>query len=90
MGTGVCYDALMKRTTISLPDDLALLLEREARRRSLSLSELTRQALTAYLGQLPEAPRRIPFAALGRSGYRTTARDVEDILANEWESDRDR
>jgi predicted nucleic acid-binding protein len=30
------------------------------------------------------AAREIPFAALGRSGHRTTARDVEETLAADW------
>jgi hypothetical protein len=74
----------MKRTTISLPDDVAILLQREARRRDTSVSEVTRQALLAYFGLADGQPRRIPFAALGASGYKHTARDVEEILANEW------
>jgi Arc/MetJ-type ribon-helix-helix transcriptional regulator len=74
----------MKRTTVSLPDDLAGALEREARRRRLSVSQITREALAAHLGLGGEKPRRLPFAALGASGHRTTARDLEEILAAEW------
>jgi len=72
----------MKRTTISLPDDLAAIVQREAHRRGRSVSEVVRAALTAHfqLGQ----PRRIPFASLGRSGQKTTASDAEEILAAEW------
>jgi Arc/MetJ-type ribon-helix-helix transcriptional regulator len=74
----------MKRTTVSLPDDLAGALEREARRRRLSVSQITREALAAHLGLEGGKPRRLPFAALGASGHRTTARDLEEILAAEW------
>jgi hypothetical protein len=74
----------MKRTTVSLPDDIALLAEREAHRRGVSVSEITRVALAEHLGLGSEEPRRLPFAKLGRSGYRTTGRDLEDILAKEW------
>jgi Arc/MetJ-type ribon-helix-helix transcriptional regulator len=73
----------MKRTTITLPEELAGALEREARRRRVSVSQVTREALAAQLGLAGE-PRSLPFAALGASGHRTTARDLEDILAAEW------
>jgi hypothetical protein len=73
----------MKRTTITLPEELAGALEREARRRRVSVSQVTREALAAQLGLAGEA-RSLPFAALGASGHRSTARDLEDILAAEW------
>jgi metal-responsive CopG/Arc/MetJ family transcriptional regulator len=40
----------MQRTTVSLPDDLAQALDREARRRHTSASEVTRAALAQHLG----------------------------------------
>lgn len=80
----------MKRTTITLPDELALAAEREARRRRSSVSQIAREALSAYLRVGDAAPRTLPFAALGSSGHRSTARDFEDILAAEWLPARDR
>jgi predicted transcriptional regulator len=81
----------MKRTTISLPDDLAQSLSREARRRDVSTSELTRQALQEHLGLTPGRARTVPFAAIGRSGHTNTARDMEQLLEHEWNDDaRDR
>jgi Arc/MetJ-type ribon-helix-helix transcriptional regulator len=81
----------MKRTTISLPDDLAQTLGREARRREISASELTREALQAHLGLQPGRARPVPFAAIGRSGHTSTARDMEELLEHEWdEHPRDR
>jgi metal-responsive CopG/Arc/MetJ family transcriptional regulator len=74
----------MKRTTISLPDDLAQALDREAQRRRTSASEVTRAALTQHLGLLQGQPRELVFAGLGRSGHRTTARDMEQLLEQEW------
>lgn len=74
----------MKRTTVSLPDDLAQALNREAHRRRASASEVTRAALTLYLGLEQDQPRELPFADLGRSGHRTTARDMEQLLEQEW------
>jgi len=53
------------------------------------VSQEVREALQARLGQ-SDGSRVIPFAALGRSGHHTTARDVDEILAAEWNDDRGR
>jgi len=74
----------MKRTTISLPDDLAGIVSREARRRHVSVSELAREALREHVGAKPDEPRALPFVGIGHSGQRHTARDAEDILSREW------
>jgi predicted transcriptional regulator len=75
----------MKRTTISLPDELAAAVEREARRRRVPVSQIAREALEARLGRTA-GRRELPFTALGRSGHRTTARDAEELLAAEWDA----
>jgi Arc/MetJ-type ribon-helix-helix transcriptional regulator len=74
----------MRRTTISLPDDLELALRREARRRNASASQVTREALQRHLGLEPGHPRELPFAGVGRSGTGSTARDMERLLEREW------
>lgn len=75
----------MKRTTVSLPDDLAEALEREARRLAVPVSAVTRDALSNHLGFGAADDRRpVPFAGVGRSGQRTTARDMEKLLEKEW------
>jgi predicted transcriptional regulator len=81
----------MRRITISLQDDIAGALVREARRRSTSASAIARDALAAHLGVGSDEPRELPFAAVGRSGHSTTARDMEQLIEREWdESARDR
>lgn len=40
----------MKRTTITLPDELAAAVEREAHRRRVSLFAVVREALVAHVG----------------------------------------
>jgi len=78
----------MRRTTISLPDELAAALDREARRRSMPASAIARDALTAYLGiGGPGDRRELAFAALGRSGHSDTAREMEQLLEQEWAPD---
>ncbi|MDQ3822887.1 MAG: ribbon-helix-helix domain-containing protein [Actinomycetota bacterium] len=74
----------MKRTTVSLPDELARAVERESYRRRTSVSDVVREALVAHLGLRTDGRRAVPFAALGGSGHRTTARDFEEILESEW------
>jgi predicted transcriptional regulator len=78
----------MRRTTISLPDELADALEREARRRSLPASAIARDALRDYLGVGHAGEQReLGFAALGHSGLKTTGRDMEKLLEREWTPD---
>lgn len=75
----------MQRTTVSLPDDLAAALAREARRRAIPVSAVAREALAGFLGMGEAEDRRaLPFAGVGRSGAHTTARDMEELLADEW------
>jgi predicted transcriptional regulator len=80
----------MKRTTISLPDDMAKALDREARRRGTSVSAIAREALADRLHLRAGEVRELPFVALGRSGRHDTARRAEEILAEEWDADRGR
>jgi hypothetical protein len=81
----------MKRTTLSLPNDMADALTREAHRRRTSASAIARDALAGHLRLAPTEARPLPFAAVGHSGRRSTARDMEDLLAREWdEHARDR
>jgi predicted transcriptional regulator len=74
----------MRRTTISLPDDLAQALEREAQRRHASASEVARTALAQHLGLTQDEPRELAFADVGRSGHRATAKEMEQLIEQEW------
>jgi metal-responsive CopG/Arc/MetJ family transcriptional regulator len=78
----------MKRATISLPDDLAQDVAREAQRRRVSVSEVTRDALREHLER--PAGGDLPFVGIGRSGQHNTARRAEEILAHEWGDARGR
>jgi Arc/MetJ-type ribon-helix-helix transcriptional regulator len=78
----------MKRTTISLPDDLAQDVAREAQRRRVSLSEVARDALREHLDR--PAQGGLSFIGIGRSGQSDTARRAEEILAREWSDARGR
>jgi Arc/MetJ-type ribon-helix-helix transcriptional regulator len=80
----------MKRTSISLPDEMANALEREARRRGTSVSAVAREALAERLHLRAGEARDLPFVGLGRSGERDTARRAEEILAREWNADSGR
>jgi metal-responsive CopG/Arc/MetJ family transcriptional regulator len=75
----------MKRTTISLPDELASEISREAQRRGASVSEVTRDALREHLDS--RAGQDLPFVGIGRSGHHDVARQAEEILAQELGSD---
>jgi metal-responsive CopG/Arc/MetJ family transcriptional regulator len=78
---------VMKRITISVPEDLMAALHREARRRGVTLSQVAREAIEAHLSRGSGARRKLSFAGVARGSDRTTARDAEEILAREWEED---
>ncbi len=61
------YVICVKRTTIMLPDTLDTRLRREARRRGVSIAELTRGALERELPE-PEHNRALSFFAIGAGG----------------------
>jgi len=73
----------MQRTSVSLPDDLALIVRREARRRSISVSELTREALERHVAP-PQTKHRLPFAGIARSEGTVSAADHEEWLGEHW------
>lgn len=73
----------MKRITVVVPDQLNALLQEERRRREVSTAEIVRDALEAYLLR-KEEPRRLPFAALGRSGRHDISERIEELLDAEW------
>ncbi|HVE68627.1 MAG TPA: CopG family transcriptional regulator [Solirubrobacteraceae bacterium] len=71
----------MQRTTLSLPDDVAAALKREAQRRRQPVSKVAREAIERHL----ELGRGLPFVGLGRSdGSESIAENDEAILAREW------
>ena len=74
----------MKRTTISLPDDVAAALEREARRRRVPVSRIAREAIEAELGLADEEPKAWPFIGLWETDGSTPAADLERWLADHW------
>jgi metal-responsive CopG/Arc/MetJ family transcriptional regulator len=78
----------LKRITISLPDELDLALEREARREKVSVSQMVREAIEVRLGRTKKGERQIPFAGISRSGNRTLSVDVDKVLAEEWTKER--
>ena len=80
----------MKRTTVSLPDDIAKILEFESRRRRISVSEVVRQALIAHLKLSNGQPRAIPFIGIGDSGCDDISERIDEILAEEWGGARSR
>lgn len=77
----------MKRTTITLPDELADLVGREARRRETSVSELVRRLIVKGLGS--GETREIPWAGIFDDPGMVSGADLERGL-EEWESDIDR
>ena len=69
----------MQRTTIKLPDDLDARLRHEAQRRGKTVSELTREAIEAYLGG-PRRRRKLLAAGVASSGYTTISERINEII----------
>ena len=75
----------MKRITITLSEDLHLLVEAEAQRRTTSLSEVIRDAVREALHGYGK--RRIPFAGICEDPKMTMGREVERKLGKDWADD---
>lgn len=75
---------------MTLPDEFVEALERAARRGRTSVSDVVRRMLAAQLGMMAGGERPLPFANLGRSGEPHVARNMEDLLSEDWTPDRDR
>jgi predicted transcriptional regulator len=71
----------MRRTTVKLPDDLDARLRHEARRRGVTIAEVTRAALEEHLG-VPRR-RRLAAKAAGRSGGTDISHRIEEIIRAE-------
>ena len=76
----------MKRTTVKLPDDLDARLRHEARRRDVTIADVTRAALEEHLGA--GRRRRLGARAAGRSGHSDISERIEQIVASELERSR--
>lgn len=62
----------MKRTTVKVPEALDHRMRNEAERRGITISQLTREALEAYLA--PELPRKLR----GAGKYRSDRSDITE------------
>jgi predicted transcriptional regulator len=71
----------MRRTTVTLSDDLDAKLRREATRRGSTIADVKREAIEAHVGG--SARRDLIAAKAGRSGRRDTARHIEEIIRQE-------
>lgn len=74
----------MKRITVSLPTQLANLLDIERRQRDTSASAIVREAVEAYLHVPRGKAKRLPFIGIGDSGIEDTSERMEEILRKEW------
>jgi len=80
----------VKSVTIILPDDLADLVEGEARRRQTSFSEVVRLFILQGLSGSKEKAREIPWAGLFHDPDMIPAERLEEELAAHWVDDIDR
>ena len=74
--------AYVKRTTLKLPEALDARLRHEAARRNMTISDVSREAIEAYLGAAG-GRRRLGAAGAGGSGRSDISERIEEILAAE-------
>ena len=79
----------MKRTTITLPDDLAELVSSEAHRRQTSVSDVVRQLIIRGLTGSSDKPRTIPWAGLFNDPEMIPGERLDEALSG-WADDLDR
>lgn len=75
--------AYLRRTTLKISDALDARLRHEAERRGVTISEVSREALEAYLVGGQPGHRRLGAAGAGRSGRSDVSERIEEILAAE-------
>jgi hypothetical protein len=82
----------MRRTTISLPDELAERVAREARHRETSAAEVIRTLVEQGLGGAAGGPRALPWVGLFDDPDMVPGEAIDQALAAEWADaiDRDR
>jgi hypothetical protein len=73
----------VKRTMVTLPDDLHKQLRQEATRRRMTISGLTQEAIETYLGS--GRRRRLLAAGAGRSGRSDVSERIEESLRTGFE-----
>jgi hypothetical protein len=78
----------MKRATITLPDDLAELVDLEARRQQTSVSDIVRQFIVLGLTGPPDRPREIPFSGLFHDPEMVSGARIDEALEH-WADDID-
>ena len=70
----------MKRTMILVPDEMDARLRFEAARRGVSVAEVTREALAAYLGP-PAEPRPLSFFGVGDGAPDDVSERVDEFVS---------
>ena len=80
----------MKRTTITLPNDLADLVDSVARRRQTSVSEVIWTFIVEGFAGTAAKPREIPFARLFQDPGMAAGEAIDAVLMLHWVDDIDR
>ena len=71
----------MKRTTVFAENTVLDALRAIARRRGITLAEVTREALTAHVSKHESGRKSLSIIGIGRSGRRDIAERAEELLS---------
>ena len=77
----------MQRITISVPDELAASLRRQARICRKSVSEVVREALVEHDAEGAAAPPLLPFVGIVAKGGYGSVEEMDADLAAHWPGD---
>jgi predicted transcriptional regulator len=77
----------MVRTTVKIPEELDERLRHEAKRRGVTISDVTRSALEDHLRG---GRRRLRAAGAGHSGHSDVSERIEEIISAELGDSADR
>ncbi len=77
----------MRRTTITLSDELSEEIELRARVRGKSTSEIIRTLLECALNLEEGAKRDLPFIGIGKSSEPFDAAELDRFLEENWAAD---
>lgn len=70
----------MRRTTVFAEDKVLDALRAIARRRGITLAEVTREALSSYVSKHHGGRKTLSIIGIGRSGRRDIAERAEELL----------
>lgn len=75
---------MARRVSVSMPDEVADILQDEAKRQGIAVSEFMRRMVLQELGLTDGARRSLGMAQVGRGTIDNLSQRVDDYLGEHW------